>query len=185
MADPATDATGESLRPSGPEAARLQLRSAGYCVLCDRIVERQSDGRCSAEHPAAALSGHIPLVAGEQIPSLPRFNWAAFALPPVWGPAHGQWAGIFFLPIWLFADSVASTAGRGPIALVVAVLVLVGTLAFQAYFAKRANGVAWRRVAARVSVDEFVRRERVWAYVCVPIGAALLAWGLYYRLALA
>jgi len=61
----------------------------------------------------------------------------------------------------------------------------VGTIAFQAYFAKRANGVAWRRVAARVSIDEFVRRERVWALVCVPIGGALLAWALYYRLVLA
>ncbi len=27
---------------------------------------------------------------------MPRFNIAAFLLPPVWGPAHGMWAAIVF-----------------------------------------------------------------------------------------
>ncbi|HSK46729.1 MAG TPA: viscotoxin-A3 [Coriobacteriia bacterium] len=184
MDDPATSAEA-ALEPKGPEAARLRLRTAAYCVLCDRIVERSADGCCPEGHPPAALTGSIPLASDEVVPSLPRVNWGAFALPPVWGPAHGQWVGVLFLPIWLFTDSVASTASRGPVALVAAVLVLLLTVAFQFYFAKRANGVAWRRVADHVSVEEFIRRQRRWTVACVPVGVALLGWGLFYRFVLA
>ncbi len=145
----------------------------------------EPDGTCPVGHPAAALSGAIPLDADEPLPQLPRFNIGAFALPPVWGPAHGQWVGAIFLPIWLFADSAIAAASRGGIARIGAVLVAVLTLAFQAFFAKRANGVAWRRVSDRMGIDQFVRRERVWALVCVPLGLALLGWAFYYRLVLA
>lgn len=169
---------------AGVEAARLKLRSAGYCVGCDRIVVRDDEGRCPAGHPSEAISGKILLAGDEPVPQLPRFNWGAFALPPVWGPAHGQWVGVFFLPIWLFADSAIAAAGRNGFTAVMGVFVAIGTLAFQAFFAKRANGVAWRRVCDRVSVKEFARRERVWAYACVPVGVALLGWAFYYRLVL-
>lgn len=179
MADAELTPTAE--QPRGPEAARLNLRVAGYCVVCDRIVERTPRGGCRSGHPAEAVTGRILLHEGESIPQLPRFNLAAFALPPVWGPAHGQWAGVFFLPIWLFADSVLSTLNRGPIAVAAAVIVAIGTLLFQAFFAKRANGVAWRRVCDKVSVEEYVRRQKIWALTCVPAGALLLGWGMYYR----
>ena len=171
--------------PKGPEAARFSLRSAGYCVVCDRIVELGAGGECPSGHPAAAVSAVVPLRPEEPVPSLPRFNLAAFLLPPVWGPAHGQWVGVLFLPIWVFADNVAATLGRGNIAVAGVAIVLPATVAFQAYFAKRANGLAWRRAAGRLSIEEFVRRERLWAFVCAPIGVALLCWALYYRLVLA
>lgn len=174
-----------TVEPKGPEAARFNIRSAGYCVICDRIVEREPDGTCPKGHPAAALAGSVPLRPGDPVPSLPRFNWAAFALPPVWGPAHGQWVGVIFLPIWLFVDNALSVAGRSLGTAAVAVVIVALTLAFQAFFAKRANGVAWRRVCDRVGVEEFSRRQRLWAYACVPIGLALLAWGIYYRFVLA
>lgn len=168
----------------GAEKARMSLRSAGYCVVCDRIIERVEGGACPKGHPAEAISGKILLRSDEPLPALPRFSWAAFALPPVWGPAHGQWVGVLFLPIWLFADSAVESAARGRWAVTGAVIVALGTVAFQAYFAKRANGVAWRRVSDRMSVDEFARRERVWALACVPVGLLLLGWGLLYRFVL-
>ncbi len=172
--------------PAGVEAARLVLRSAGYCVLCDRIVERAGNGGCPAGHPAAAVSGQIELDGDEPVPQLPRFNLAAFLVPPVWGPFHGQWIGVIFLPIWLFADSViASSMGRGAAAAAGGVFLVAATLAAQAFFAKRANGVAWRSVADRVSVPAYVRRERVWALVSIPLAAVLLGGGVYYRLVLA
>jgi len=37
---------------------------------------------------------------------LPRFNVAAFLLPPIWGPAHGFWVTILYYPIWLFVDNL-------------------------------------------------------------------------------
>jgi hypothetical protein len=175
----------DTATPAGPEAARFTIRSAAYCVLCDRMVECRPDGTCPDGHPANALSGAIPLGAADPVPQLPRFNIAAFALPPVWGPAHGQWVGAIFLPIWLFADSAIAAASRGGIARIGAVAVGVLTVAFQAFFAKRANGVAWRRVSDRMGIDLFVKRERVWALVCVPLGLLMLGWAFYYRLALA
>ena len=170
----------------GSEAARLTLRSAGYCVLCDRIVERLPEGGCPAGHEAAVVSGRIELDGDEPVPCLPRFNLAAFALPPVWGPAHGQWVGAIFLPLWLFTDSIVETALQGgPEAQFGALIAVSFTFAAQAFFAKRGNGVAWRHVAARMTVAEYVRRERVWVALAAPVGAALLAWAAYYRFVVA
>ena len=174
--------------PGGLEAARVELRVAGYCVLCDRIVERAPGGGCTRnpEHPPAAISGRVVLDPGEPLPALPLFNLAAFLVPPVWGPANGQWAGAVFLPTWLFVDSaIASAVGRGAGVALGAVLVVCATLAAQAWFAKRANGLAWRRIAESVSVGEFARRQRVWAVASIPVFLLLMGWGAYYRVVLA
>ncbi|MDZ4168621.1 MAG: viscotoxin-A3 [Coriobacteriia bacterium] len=165
-----------------PADGTLHLRTAGYCVLCDRIVERLANGTCAAGHPAEAISGRIVLTGEEPVPQLPRFNLAAFLLPPVWGPAHGLWAGAIFLPLLLFADSILRSTGRGAFAVGGALFVIVATLAMMAWFAKRANGLAWRRVSDRVSVAEYVRRERLWAAVAVPTAAVLLGAALYFDL---
>ena len=88
--------------------------------------------------------------------------------------------------MWLFMDSViASAAGRGAVFVVGAVVIVALTLAAQGWFAKRANGLAWRRVAAQMSVDDFVRRQRLWAIAAVPVFLLLAGWGVYYRLVLA
>ncbi len=158
------------------------VRTAGYCVVCDRIVERGDDGACPKGHPAAAVTGQVVLGPGETVPVLPRFNLAAFLLPPIWGPAHGQWAGAIFLPLWLFADSVFRTAGQGSATMVAAVVVGVSTLAAMAWFAKRANGLAWRSRWRDLSVEAYLRRERVWTAVSVPVAALLLAGALYFNL---
>jgi len=186
LAEPAEQAAAHGA--GGLETARLDVRVAAYCVLCDRIVERAADGRCGRNpaHPAAALSGRIVLGPADPVPALPRFNLAAFLVPPVWGPAHRQWAGAIFLPMWLFMDSViASARGRGTAVIAGAALVVVATLAAQAWFAKRANGLAWREVAETTSVDAFARRQRIWAAVSIPLFLLLMGWGVYYRLVLA
>jgi len=172
----------------GLEAARVEVRSAGYCVLCDRIVECTPQGGCARnpEHPSQAVTGRVVLGSDEPVPVLPRFNVAAFLVPPVWGPANGQWAGAIFLPMWLFMDSViASARGRGPALAVGAALIVTATLGAQAWFAKRANGLAWRRVSERLSVDEFVKRQRMWAVASIPLFVLLVGWGVYYRAVLA
>lgn len=176
---PTRSAGGE---PAGHQEPRIVGRFAGYCVLCDRIVEREAGGGCPAGHPPWAVTGHLALGPDEPVPRLPRFNLAAFLLPPIWGPAHGQWAGAIFLPLWLFADSVVRTAAHGLVTAIAAVVVVGLTLAGMAWFGKRANGLAWRRVWDRMSVDEFVRRQHIWACACVPVSAALLALALYFDL---
>jgi hypothetical protein len=170
---------------AGLEAARLELRQAGYCVLCDRMVERRDDGSCPSGHPEEAIFGRIMLEAGEDVPRLPRFNLGAFLVPFLWGPGHHQWVGAFFFPIWLFMDSIIRSAIRGPVALkFAAAFVVVATVAFEAHFAMRANGMAWRRVADRMTVDEFVRRERWWTVALVPLFVVFIGWAIYYDIAL-
>lgn len=172
----------ETKAVAGLEVARMEMRTAGYCVFCDRIVQRAPDGACPAGHPAEGVAGRIALADGEDPPQLPRFNIAAFLLPMIWGPAHGQWAGAIFLPLWLFADSIVrSASGQGVAGGVGATFALSATVAMAAWFGKRANGVAWRRVCDRVSVEEFSRRQRVWAIVSVPLAALLLGAAVYFN----
>jgi hypothetical protein len=168
------------------EDARIDVRVAGYCVMCDRIVERADDGSCPEGHPAEAVTGRVVLGPQQPVPRLSGFNLAAFLIPPIWGPAHGQWVGVVFLPIWLFVDSIVASGGAGGISTRSASLVVVvATLAFQAFFAKRANGLAWRRVADTVPVAHYARRERWWAIASVPIAAALLGWAVWFHLVFA
>lgn len=177
-----SDAAASHAKPAGLEAARLELRQAGYCVHCDRIVERTAEGACPAGHPSADVTGRVVLAPEEPVPSLPRFNLAAFLVPPIWGPAHGQWTGAIFLPLWLFADSTFRSVGRNAATMIAAVVVGAGTLAAMAWFAKRANGLAWRDQWDRVSVAEYTKRERAWALLAVPLAALLLAAALYFNL---
>jgi hypothetical protein len=171
---------------TGLDAARLDVRFAGYCVYCDRLVERMPDGSCPEGHPAEGVSGRIVLVDDDPVPSLPRFNIAAFVLPIIWGPANGQWVGAVFLPIWLFMDSIIATANTGGIPTQIAApIVVVLTLSFQAFFAKRANGVAFRRVCDKLTVDQFKRQQLIWAIASVPAAAALLGWAIWYQVAVA
>lgn len=163
--------------------ARLGVRFAGYCVYCDHIVERAEDGGCPKGHPADGVTGRIVLIDDDPLPELPSFSWAAFLVPFVWGPAHGQWVGLLFLPIWVFVDSILGTAGRGGAAAVGAAVVLAATLAFEWLFAKRANGLAFRRVITTQTAEEFTRRQRIWAIAAVPAAMLLLACAIWFHIA--
>jgi hypothetical protein len=190
--------TGADRAPSAPaphprgagatalEEARLDVREAGYCVLCDQIVERTQDGGCPQGHPADGITGRIVLIDDDPVPQLPAFNWAAFVLPFIWGPAHEQWIGAIFLPIWLFADSIIGTASKGGVVgELAATAVFALTLLFQWWFAKRANGLAFRQVIGRLSAERFVRRQRIWTIVSVPVAAVLVTWAVWFHFVVA
>ena len=155
--------------PGGIEAARIDLhdlqahdhgRKAAHCAICDQLVLLADDGSCPNGHPVEMLGGFLLLAEGDPCPKLPRFNVAAFAMPPVWGAFHGQWAGVLFLPIWVFVDSAISTVMGRPmpttlreaVPLTGAAVITLFTLAFQLFFAKRANGAAWRKAAERLGM---------------------------------
>ena len=118
---------------------------------------------------------------GQPLPSLPRFNWGAFLIPPVWGVAHGLWAGVFFLPLWAFVDNLARSSNSGPVWMRgLALVAAIGTLAFQYEYASTANRLAWRRSGGRLPLEAFLRRERLWAAGGVVTIAVLAVWaGMY------
>ena len=174
-----TESSGSTESASSADAAADRL--AGHCIVCNAMVERRGDGSCPAGHSPAAVAGSIELAPGEPLPRFPRFNWGAFLIPPIWGVAHGLWAGVFFLPLWAFVDSaIRSTVGRAIWMQVVAWGTLVVTLAFQYEFGRTANRLAWRRASQRMTLDTYVRRQRLWAIGGAVVITALVAWILIY-----
>ena len=127
----------------------------------------------------AGTGGHASRGAAHTDPPAPikRFNWGAFLIPPIWGVANGQWPGIFFLPLWVFVDNTLQ--GPRPFGAWSVALgwVMAGlTVGAQALFAANANRVAWRRVAERISAEEFARRQRIWAVAGAVIFLGMAAW---------
>lgn len=133
------------------------------------------------EEPAHGTAG----VAAAAL-RMPAFNLAAFLIPPIWGPAHGQWAGAVFLPLWLFVDSiVASAIGRGIGMGIASGFVVAMTLAMQAWFARNGYALAWRHNAGRLEPQRFLRRQRMWGIVGVVLTPLMFAWATYFHLVLA
>lgn len=128
-------------------------------------------------------------IAQEQefLKGIPRFNIAAFFLPPIWGPAHGIWATILFYPLWLFADNsfYAAYSERTPLAIALAVVVGIVLVGITVAFSLIGQPLAAHRAANRgVSKQEYLRKQRLWAVGCVVAGCVMLAAATYYNLAI-
>lgn len=121
-------------------------------------------------------------VAGSDAPEgLPRFNWGAFLMPPIWGVAHGQWAGVFFLPAWAFVDNVLrAERAFGVWSVVLGVLMVFATLGLQFAFARNADRVAWRRASGRIDLATYLRNQRYWAIGCALLAAGMAVWVYAY-----
>jgi len=149
-------------------------------VRCNRFVARDEQAKCSqAGHDEQEVSGVIELDAEGAIPAeLPRFNWAAALMPPVWGPLHGAVSGIILLPVMIFALNAVQAAMSLPeevtlpfriIVWVVAVAIIIATLAFMYHYGTRGWGIAWNKsklvrqeVVTSEMISAFVRRELLW-----------------------
>jgi hypothetical protein len=116
-------------------------------------------------------------------------------MPPIWGASHGVVvAGLVVLPLWLFLDSVIQSAVYGvgietPFwtrigVYAMAVLLTVITVAFMAWFGKTGWDIAWRREygdgTSKKSMDEFIRREKLWYWICIPFFFALLGYAIFF-----
>lgn len=178
----------ESLRPE---------QTIGYCAYCNKLVRRMPDAGCPNDHPAIGVSGVALIGQDEDIPVLPRFNWAAFAMPPLWGAGHGSFvAGLIVLPMWLFMDQAIQSAvfrlssttpaiiRVGVYGLAVAIVGL--TLALMFWFGSRGWGLAWRKEyedgTSQKTFAEFIIQQKRWAWVCVPLALFLFGYALYYWL---
>lgn len=115
-------------------------------------------------------------IAAEErfLEGIPRWNIGALFLPPIWGPAHGFWVTILFYPLWLFADNsfYAAYSQRTTLSMVLVAVVGVVLVAVTFLFARLSQPFAAHRAVARgVTKETYVRRERIWAVVCVVTAA--------------
>ena len=123
----------------------------------------------------------------EFMAGIPRFNLAAFLLPPIWGPAHGNWITILYYPLWVFVDNCIYSAYtmRTAGSIAIAVVMVVALAAATWMFAMVAGPMAAHRAAERgISKETYIKRQRIWAVVCVILAALMLGFATYYNLAL-
>lgn len=116
---------------------------------------------------------------------IPRINIGALVLAPVWGPGHGIWATILLYPLWLFVDNAiyAAFTEQTVLSIVVGVILAVCMIAGMVAFSIVSQPYAAHKAAEKgLSREEYLKRERVWAVVCIVLGVAAVAWATYYNL---
>lgn len=115
---------------------------------------------------------------------LPRMNWGALLMPGIWGPAHGFWISLLFYPLWLVTDNLIYSAyvDPTPASLAIAIVVGVGVIGFTVAFALVSQPIAAHRAEdAGIDRQRYLKRERVWAVVCLVLAVAAVAWATYYN----
>lgn len=116
---------------------------------------------------------------------IPRFNLAAFLLPPLWGPAYGYWITILFYPLWLFMDNLlyAVYLNPTPLMALLAVVVCVTYIGFCVAFSLVSQPMAYHRAHDKgVSKEKYLKQQRIWAVASVIIAVIMLALATYYNL---
>lgn len=116
---------------------------------------------------------------------LPRMNWGALLMPGIWGPAHGFWVSLLFYPLWLLADNLTFNAylDPQPFWIALSAISLIVTIGATIIFALVSQPIAAHRAEERgISRQQYLKRERIWAVVCLIIAVAALAWATYYNL---
>ena len=162
------------------------LAAAIHCIAITIILFHKTvsypliDWLCMAELTKEQIACEEKFLEG-----IPRWNIGALFLPPVWGPAHGFWATILFYPLWLVADNLfyAAYSERTPLAIAFAAIIGVVLVAVTFLFSRLSQPFAAHRAVARgVSKETYVRRERIWAVVCVVVGLAMIGFATWYNL---
>jgi hypothetical protein len=174
---------------------RLPQDTIGFCFECNGLVRRNAKAECENGHRSDVVIGAYDVAPEDEIPALPSFNWGAFFMPPIWGASHGVViSGLLVLPLWLFLDTTIQNAvyevgsqtpemtRYGVYAMTVLLTVL--TIAFMAWFGKTGWAIAWRKEfedgTSPLSMDEFIKREKRWYWICIPLFFALLGYAIFY-----
>lgn len=114
---------------------------------------------------------------------LPAINWGALFMPAVWGPAHGSWLTILFYPLWIFADNcLVSGIQYGGVAAVASAVVFLGTAAVMIMYARTAGQKAYLRVAHKLTMQQYLKRERIWTFVSLAIALVFIGFATWYNL---
>ena len=121
----------------------------------------------------------------EFLKGIPRFNLAAFLLPPLWGPVYGFWITILYYPAWLFMDNLlyGVYADPSPLTIIFALLVCATYIGFCTAFSLVSQPLAFHRAHAKgVSKEKYLKQQRIWAIVAVVITVIMLVLATYYNL---
>jgi diamine N-acetyltransferase len=115
---------------------------------------------------------------------LPRFSLAGFLLTPVWAPAHGFWIAILLYPAWVFVDSLIRQAVEQQtlLAIGLATLITAATVALSAWIAASAQKNAYLRIAGKRPLEAYLKRERLWNIISIPVALIVVALATYYNL---
>ena len=118
---------------------------------------------------------------------VPRFNLAAFLLPPIWGPAHGIWATVLFYPAWLLVDNLLYAMYSAPsvmsVAIALSALLLLALVTV--FFALISQPYAGHRAHAHGKTkQQYLAAQRKWAVGCIFGGLAMLVLASVYNLLL-
>lgn len=118
-----------------------------------------------------------------ELSKLPKMNWGALFMPAIWGPAHGSWITILFYPIWIFADNcLVAGVQFGGLAIVGSVIVFLGTAALMIFYGLTAGQRAYLRVAHKMTMETYLKRERIWTVVSLAIALVFIAFATWYNL---
>jgi hypothetical protein len=157
-------------------------------TTCSREMSQASGLPGSeGEGPAAKVEvSGIPKSEEElnaALDKLPRFNIGAMLLPMVWGPAHGFWVMILLYPVWVFVDSqIRGAVAYGGVSIVLAALSLVVTIGVSIFFSATSGKHAYLRVAHKVGIDKYLRREKIWAIASIVAAIAVVALATFYNI---
>ena len=89
------------------------------------------------------------------------------------------------LPLWLLVDYLIFSAYSAPEPWSIALAVFIGvaTIGVTVAFSLVSQPFAAHRAEAHgISRDAYLKRERVWAVVCIILAIVAVAWATYYNL---
>ena len=121
----------------------------------------------------------------ELMEGLLPINIGAFLMPPIWGPAHGNWVTILYYPAWTFADYIFFNAFTAPSvgSIALAILVFLTLLFVTLVYARLSQPMAAHRAAEKGKTKERYKKEELWwAIASAVIGAAMIAFATWYNL---
>lgn len=158
------------------------MRFSGLCRRCRDLVELDGSLHDPHGHGPGDMARIAEVPCGRPLRRLPRFNWGAFLMPPIWGAGHGQVFAVVLYPIWILVDDLLWEAHLGRGSALLAALALAGTLLFMYVYARNANYMGYLRVMGSKTPEEYLAGERAWSVWMAVLALLMVGFATWYNL---